>query len=734
MSRMILSVIAGLLSVILLASCASSKRMARMSGGMFGDSFLPEYEYIDESCQKLPSKMIERKKYEITAGIDDSIINIWPFFYRNRNYFSFVWPLIDYDRFGFAVRPFFNKEGNEYSVLFPLSGWNSARKNGWILNFYWSEKGLGSIPLFYIPWNSSERFFYILLLWQNKENYGFFPLVWGKNGENGYFNLVPVLFHNRERSMVPLLFYYSAAFQQFLLYYHHKDGDYGFFPLFHRSGNLINFIFPVYWNSHHIFGTILPYTYFNSKSGDWIIAPFWKLKDSFGMFPVFFQKSDGTDGMFFPLYYYDSKLVLTLLGGWGKKEDGSSFMTVLGPLYIQNKGNFESNRTYFYTGCRDFAERLIRKSHTFRMYGLFGYSNFGVGLRFQDNHVRDLYTSLNTVNEKTKIFQNQSTLDQQLKKVKQRNPRLSCLPDSVPQDKEKRAEIIRKLEKEAEEIELKKYGVFPLFQLEQNRPVKSVGKEFFSFDLGPFGILNHYFCNNNLFRFSVLGPFGYNYEKGKNRKKWRLLLLFSLEKSESGNSFWSPLFSFSEKWREMDKWRERQLFGKYKNWESETVCSFLGGLLYRERKRFYPSFRDYSVTREYLNRPVRFSNPLIGLYDTVQNEDSRINKDKITFDEQLKRIIFLLFEYDRQSSLKEDWHLAWLLARGSRDGDRSQLRILEWIYRSNKEGDRENTLIFPFISIQKENNRESCSFLWRLFRLEYRNGKLTGGNLFFIPF
>ena len=135
-----------------------------------------------------------------------------------------------------------------------------------------------------------------------------------------------------------------------------------------------------------------------------------------------------------------------------------------------------------------------------------------------------------------------------------------------------------------------------------------------------------------------------------------------------------------------------------------------------------------------MNRPIRFSNPLISLYDTVQNEDSRINKDKITFDEQLKRIIFLLFEYDRQSSLKKDWHLAWFLARGSRDGDRSQLRILEWIYRSNKEGDRENTLIFPFISIQKENNRESCSFLWRLFRLEYRNGKLTGGNLFFIPF
>lgn len=78
MSRMILSVIAGLLSVILLASCASSKRMARMSGGMFGDSFLPEYEYIDGSRQTLPSKMIERKKYEMTAGIDDSIINIWP--------------------------------------------------------------------------------------------------------------------------------------------------------------------------------------------------------------------------------------------------------------------------------------------------------------------------------------------------------------------------------------------------------------------------------------------------------------------------------------------------------------------------------------------------------------------------------------------------------------------------------------------------------------------------------
>lgn len=735
MNRMILSVISGLLSVILLSSCASSKRMSRMSGGMFGDSLLPEYEYIDGSRQILPSKMIERRKYEMTAGIDDSIINIWPFFYRNRNYFSFVWPLIDYDRFGFAVRPFFNKEGNEYSVLFPLSGWNSARADGWVLNSYWSEKGVGSVPLFHIPWDYSNNVFYFLLCWKKKANYGIFPLVWGKGGENGYFNIVPLLFHDKEKSMVPFLFYYSDVLKQFLLFYYHKDGDYGIFPLVHHSSRLINFIFPVYWHDY-FFGTACPFTYFNRKSGDWIVAPFWKLKDSFGMFPVFFQKSDGTEGLFFPLYFYDSKLILTLLGGWGKKADGSSFATVLGPLFIQNKENSGNKRVYFRTGCKDFPEQLVRKSRTFRMYGLLGYSDFGVGLRFRDNLIRELYTLLNTDNEETELFRDQSALNRQLKTIKWKNPQLSGLPDSIPQDKEKRMELARRLEEEAEKIELKKYGIFPLFQLEQNRPVKlSEKKEFFSFDLGPFGMLSQYLSNNNQFRFSILGPLGYSYEEEKSGKSWKVFLLFRREKNKSENSFWSPLFSFSQEWRNTEKWKEGRLFNKYqRNWENRTVHSLLAGLLYREKKWFYPSFRDYTVTKEYLKRSVRFSNPLISLYDTVRKRNDRIDKNKIAFDERLERSILLFFNYDRRSSLKYDWHLAWLLARGSRDGDRRQIRILEWIYRSNKESDRENTLIFPFISIQKEKERESYSFLWRLFRLEYRNDKLTGGNLFFIPF
>ena len=214
-----------------------------------------------------------------------------------------------------------------------------------------------------------------------------------------------------------------------------------------------------------------------------------------------------------------------------------------------------------------------------------------------------------------------------------------------------------------------------------------------------------------------------------------MFLLFRREKNKSENSFWSPLFSFSQEWRNTEKWKEGRLFNKYqRNWENRTVHSLLAGLLYREKKWFYPSFRDYTVTKEYLKRSVRFSNPLISLYDTVRKRNDRIDKNKIAFDERLERSILLFFNYDRRSSLKYDWHLAWLLARGSRNGDRRQIRILEWIYRSNEESDRENTLIFPFISIQKEKERESYSFLWRLFRLEYRNDKLTGGNLFFIPF
>ena len=142
------------LSAFLLAGCASSERMMRTSGGVFQDYSAPTKSRLTSG--KFPEKAVhpahtKRDQRQELGGIHDTLINVWPFFFRNRDYISCLWPMIDADPYGFAVRPFYNQEGDDYSILFPLTAWNPAKGHGWVFNTYWNrETGLaGVFPLFH---------------------------------------------------------------------------------------------------------------------------------------------------------------------------------------------------------------------------------------------------------------------------------------------------------------------------------------------------------------------------------------------------------------------------------------------------------------------------------------------------------------------------------------------------------------------------------------------------------
>ena len=45
-----------------------------------------------------------------------------------------------------AVRPFYNRSGDEYSVLFPLAAWNPVNQDGWIVPAYWNLEVLSTGP------------------------------------------------------------------------------------------------------------------------------------------------------------------------------------------------------------------------------------------------------------------------------------------------------------------------------------------------------------------------------------------------------------------------------------------------------------------------------------------------------------------------------------------------------------------------------------------------------------
>ena len=175
------------LLVLLLTSCASSERLTRMSGGVITEYSAPkQYRLRSEKYQAKSRNFSSGKKisHGKAAGLDDTLINIWPFFFASDNYWCALWPMIDCDPYGFAVRPFFNKEGNDCSILFPLSSWNLHNKSGWIANFVWEPNAFGFIPLTWQSNSSTKSTYYYTPLFFLQKNK--WPLTYNKSRRTDY--------------------------------------------------------------------------------------------------------------------------------------------------------------------------------------------------------------------------------------------------------------------------------------------------------------------------------------------------------------------------------------------------------------------------------------------------------------------------------------------------------------------------------------------------------------------
>ena len=125
--------------------------------------------------------------------------------------------------------------------------------------------------------------------------------------------------------------------------------------------------------------------------------------------------------------------------------------------------------------------------------------------------------------------------------------------------------------------------------------------------------------------------------------------------------------------------------------------------------------------------------------DKKSLEDKNFNADMEKFLEKTTRIryfedfgsgIFFRKELAENGDFK--WHIFAYLASGSKQGAHEKTQLLHFLYRKNKNAEREETIIFPFITIRKEKDRRSSSFLWRLWEThDSVQGK--GGYIFFIP-
>jgi len=139
----------GGLIAVLSAGCASSERMSRMSGGVFQEYSAPKSYRIRSQKFQAKTRALEKAGKADIGNVEGTPVNVWPFFFSSDYYTSVLWPFIDWDQYGFAVRPFYNQEGDEHAVLFPLSAWNPVNGDGWLLLAAWNRNGFGAVPFFW---------------------------------------------------------------------------------------------------------------------------------------------------------------------------------------------------------------------------------------------------------------------------------------------------------------------------------------------------------------------------------------------------------------------------------------------------------------------------------------------------------------------------------------------------------------------------------------------------------
>jgi hypothetical protein len=204
--------------------------------------------------------------------------------------------MIDYDEFGMAVRPFYNQEGDEYSILFPLSAWNPKNGDGWVLTGFWGEKHWGVIPIC----ASGKSAGFATLYWWGPTKSGVGPAWWRNDAS-----------------------------------------EYGVFPIF-ANLKKYQWLFPLY------------YTYANGGNKDrWYVSILWPLsmfesknekKKTSWIFPLYVKRdSDKSHLLLTPLYSYGksecdggSTLIWTPLFSHLDKKDAPSWYGWLTTLYHQD--------------------------------------------------------------------------------------------------------------------------------------------------------------------------------------------------------------------------------------------------------------------------------------------------------------------------------------------------------------------------------------------------------------
>jgi len=268
-------------AVLSLASCVSSERMTRLSP--LGQN---------------------------AAEMSESRVNLWPCYYADRGFQSALWPCFDLDSHGMAVRPFYNQEGKEYSILFPLTAWNPEKGDGWCLSGYWNDKNCGAFPLFH----AANDIHYVGPVWWTNKYYGLFPALCFSRGFN-YFGPFYANFEKDYGGMAPLV--------------HVGRDDNWFVPLYCWSGGQDRFAWALCGLAGH------------SPSTRWALPLYlsrrWEEQGELDLFfPAYLRYAEGSDRLYATLLFSY---------GWNQDTGENNFLQALGPLFARGTGKDDARWT-----------------------------------------------------------------------------------------------------------------------------------------------------------------------------------------------------------------------------------------------------------------------------------------------------------------------------------------------------------------------------------------------------
>ena len=742
-----------ILFLVLLCGCASTDRMIRMSGGVLDEYSAPRKTRLrSEKYQNLSREFSSsnRISHGNVAGLNDNLINIWPFFFSSKDYWTVLWPLMDCDPYGFAFRPLYNHEGDDYSILFPLSAWNTADKHGWVTLFGWNRDGFGFVPL----------------TWQ-----------WQKENSGGAY-YTPLLIWSYDKT---LLQYTPQGSGRYDVYQHWRVDElfWEFCGVLYEREAVVDrseweWLFDLDLNSRRD-KNIWNYRFAGKKPfpADYLELNRFR-KEIFAKLPRYTVKTYGFIPLWFGTFGRDGSNTqrFLLLAGSEKNRRGSSF-DILGALL--GKYAFEDLSSSY---------NSVQKREWFTSYFLL--SHFSVTHRYKAEGKWLLMDKLNRLCRwGTPFNQRKPEIIDLLKKI---DPALELPPLVV--DDATFSIYLQELWKKYDYPVYARYAgwIVPFFRYEIDRDEASgmiipfltwwkFGKDFSRFSSLPLmTFINRAPDEDKTIIFSPLAYYAKETRRDRadhpvfanNRQRvqeyscaelrdqyaacglfYRGRFGFNVAKpgvdAEAVDTLREELSRIPGEYSRIENIRERitQQTKLNDRWQTRDEIERLKKLiryeeLKIEKEKLAKQERIYSqkvADALALARKIGFA--LDEKSFTDNEKADRLRKELVEKYSDLRYYEDigngLFFRKEKNSNGDYNWHFCHILAGGEKRGEKESTHILHLLYRYRKEGKRSEMICFPFISSVRDGEDSSTSFLWRLFSLSKKNGK-RGGYIFFIPF